>query len=65
MKVEEKDYSQYIGKKISVLSPRWPKERQVGKCTFAGIGFSGHFQVTIDRMPIWPVDPNDIIVLDK
>lgn len=64
--MEEKDYSQYIGKRISVVSPRWPKERLVGNCTFIGIGFSGDFQVTIDRMPIWPIDPNDIrIIKDK
>lgn len=61
-----KDYSQFIGKRISVVSPRWPDTRLVGNCTFAGIGFSGDFQVTIDRMPIWPVDPNDIkIIKDK
>lgn len=64
--MEEKDYSQYIGKRISVVSPRWPKERLVGTCTFIGIGFSGDFQVTLDRMPIWPIDPNDIrIIKDK
>jgi len=52
-----KDYSQFIGKRISVVSPRWPNERLVGNCTFAGIGFSGDFQVTIDRMPIMASRP--------
>lgn len=54
-----------IGKKISVIHPKWPKERIVGICTFAGIGFTGDFQVTIGRLPIWPVNPKEIIVLDK
>jgi hypothetical protein len=53
-----------IGKKISVISPRWPNERLVGICYFAGIGFSGDFQVTLDRMPIWPVDPKTIKIIE-
>ncbi len=58
------DYSQFIGKRISVVSPRWPDTPLVGNCTFAGIGFSGDFQVTIDRMPVWPVDPKTIKIIE-
>lgn len=55
----------FVGKRISVIHPKWPKERQEGLCTFAGINsLHGQFQVTIDRMPIWPVNPKDIIILD-
>lgn len=55
----------FVGKKISVIHPKWPKERQIGHCTFAGINNFGEFQVTIDRMPIWPVNPKDIKILDR
>ncbi len=54
-----------IGKKISVPDPRGG-DRIVGICTFAGVNsLHGHFQVTLERMPIWPVDPKKIIIVDK
>lgn len=55
-----------IGKKISVPDPRGGA-RLMGMCTYAGPALTkGQFQVTIGRMPIWPIDPNDIrIVKDK
>lgn len=55
-----------VGKKISVIHPKWPKDRILGVCTFAGVNsLHGDFQVTIGRMPIWPVNPKEVIVLDK
>jgi hypothetical protein len=53
-----------VGKRISVIHPKWPTQRMIGICQFAGINpLHGKFQVTIDRMPIWPVNPKEIIVI--
>ena len=55
-----------IGKRISVPDPRGGEGRIEGLCTYAGPALTkGQFQVTIGRMPIWPVDPKKIIIVDK
>lgn len=48
-----------LGRKIEC---EFEGERRVGKLTFAGINdkLHGQFQVTIDRTPLWPVDPRSI-----
>ncbi len=53
-----------IGKKLSVPDPRG-NGRIVGVCTFAGINsLHGTFQVTLDRMPVWPVDIKTIKIIE-
>jgi hypothetical protein len=53
-----------VGKRISVLHPKWPGQRITGICQSCGVNpLHGHMQVTIDRMPIWPVKVKEIIVL--
>jgi len=32
----------------------------VGKLTFAGLNYFNLYQVTIDRFPIWPIDPKNV-----
>ncbi len=60
-----KNHSHLIGKRISVPDPRGGTNI-VGTCTFAQVnGLHGKFQVTIDRMPVWPVDPKRIKILDN
>ena len=60
----ERDYSHLIGKRISVIDPKWGE--MVGICFFAGINtLHGKFQVTLDRMPLWPINPNTIKVINK
>jgi hypothetical protein len=54
-----------IGRRISVAYPRGGNNI-VGTCTYAQVnGLHGKFQVTIDRMPVWPVDPKRIKILDN
>jgi hypothetical protein len=58
------NYNHLIGKRISVPDPRGGTNI-VGNCTYAKVnGLHGKFQVTIDRMPVWPVDPKKIKILD-
>ncbi len=60
----ERDYSHLIGKRISVIDSKWGE--MVGVCTFAGINnLHGKFQVTLDRTPLWPINPNTIKVINK
>lgn len=55
---------QLIGKKLSVPDPRG-NGRIVGMCTYAGINpLHNTFQVTLDRMPVWPVDTNQIKIIE-
>lgn len=59
------DIENLVGKRISVPDPRNNTGRIEGLCTYAGPALTkGQFQVTIGRMPIWPVDPEQIIILD-
>ena len=59
------NFSHLIGKKISVPDPRG-KGNIVGKCTYAQVNsLHGKFQVTLDRMPVWPVEPNRIKIIDN
>ena len=59
-----KDYSYLIGKRISVSDPRGGTPLG-GVCSFAGINsLHGTFQVTIDRSPVWPVDPKTIKIIE-
>lgn len=59
------DFTYLIGKKLSVPDPRGGGEL-VGICTYAGINsLHGKFQVTINRMPVWPVDINRVKILEK
>lgn len=52
-------FKHLVGKRVSIMcrGSRW-----VGKLTFAGINTKLHneFQVTINRTPLWPVDPATI-----
>ena len=47
-----------LGKKVQVINENGKKI--TGILQFAGTNRFGHFQVTVDRMPIWPVEPNNI-----
>jgi hypothetical protein len=54
----DKRFQHLVGKKIQVMCKgrKW-----IGTLQFAGLnGLHGQFQVTINRMPIWPVNPNTI-----
>ena len=54
-----------IGKKISVPNPRGDG-RITGMCTYAQVNsLHGTFQVTLDRMPIWPVDVKQIKIIEN
>lgn len=35
-------------------------EIYVGKLNFAGLNYFNLYQVTIDRFPIWPIDPKNV-----
>ena len=51
-------FQHFIGKKIECISRG---KRYVGTLQFAGVnGLHGQFQLTVNRMPIWPVNPNTI-----
>ena len=59
------NFSHLIGRRISVADPRGGNNI-VGTCTYAQVnGLHGKFQVTIDRMPVWPVEPKRIKILDN
>lgn len=47
------------GIKVQVM---YEGNRRVGTLYFAGINtlLHGQYQVTLDRLPLWPVDPNTI-----
>ena len=53
-------FKHLIGKKVKCLNKDGKKV--VGVLDFAGINDNLHnqFQVTIGRMPVWPVDPKTI-----
>jgi hypothetical protein len=49
----------YVNDSKNITQPY--KETVCGVLTFAGINkIHGEFQVTVDRMPIWPINPDDI-----
>lgn len=53
----EEAFKSWVGKRVVVPNPRNPKDTIGGILSFAGVNeLHGHFQVTIGRMPIWPVD---------
>lgn len=53
----EEAFKGWLGKRVSVPDPRNPRETIGGILTFAGVNeLHGKFQVTIGRMPVWPVD---------
>jgi len=52
-------FKQLIGKRVSVIDDAG--KEHIGKLTFAGINdIHGQFQVTIDRTPLWPIEPETI-----
>jgi len=52
-------FEHLIGKRVTVKTPEG--HTVGGILQFIGINrFHGQYQVTIGRMPIWPVDPNTI-----
>lgn len=52
-------FEHLIGKRVTVKTPEG--HTVGGVLQFIGINsLHGEFQVTINRMPIWPVDPNTI-----
>jgi hypothetical protein len=52
------EFTQFIDKRIEFYSGT---THYAGVCKFAGINpLHGKFQVTIDRMPVWPVDKTTI-----
>lgn len=52
-------YKHLIGKRIEVITQDGTK--LAGICTYIGINqLHNQFQVTLNRMPIWPVDPTKI-----
>ena len=53
-------FKHLLGKRIECIDG--DGNRRVGTLNFAGINdkLHGEFQVTIGRMPIWPVDPDSI-----
>jgi hypothetical protein len=53
-------FKPFVGKKVKCLDKDGKK--RVGVLDFAGINDKLHhkFQVTLDRTPIWPVDPKTI-----
>lgn len=57
----DKKFEHLIGKRVKVKKAT-TGEWFYGVLTFAGINTLLHnqFQVTISRMPIWPVNPKDI-----
>lgn len=55
----DKDLQHLIGTKVQVTDNKG--KTITGTLQFAGINeFTKHFQVTIDRMPIWPINKNTI-----
>ena len=51
-------YKHLIGKQIELM---YKKKKWVGIARFIGINdFHKQFQVTLDRTPLWPVDPSTI-----
>lgn len=55
----DKRFQHLIGKKVEVMCKG---EKWIGILTFAGINdkVHGKFQVTLNRTPLWPVNPNTI-----
>jgi len=55
----EPRFKHLIGKKVKFF---YLGKQIVGTLEFAGINHKLHkkFQVTVDRMPCWPIDPNTI-----
>ena len=55
----DKDLQPLVGTKVKVTDDKG--KVRVGELQFAGVNeFHKHFQVTLDRMPIWPVDKNTV-----
>ena len=51
-------FQHLIGKRIQVIHQN---QKYIGTLEFAGINsLHNQFQVTIDRMPLWPVNPKTI-----
>jgi hypothetical protein len=51
-------FQHLIGKQITVVHQN---HKYIGTLEFAGINpIHDQFQVTIDRMPLWPVNPKTI-----
>lgn len=56
--MQDSKFKSLIGKKIECVCRG---KRYVGHLQFAGInGLHGTFQVTMNRMPLWPVNPKSI-----
>jgi hypothetical protein len=63
-----------LGRTVKVWIPdrdingkRLPNKKTyvVGKCTAVGRNkYTGYMQITVNRMPIYPVKPSDVEVLD-
>lgn len=48
----------WVGKKVEI---QVNGEKRVGNLTYAGVNIlHGHFQVTLNRTPYWPVNMNSI-----
>ena len=59
-------YRHLLGKRVCVPDPRNKKEKICGIASFIGVNeFTKKFQVTVGRAPIWPVNPNQIEVIDE
>jgi len=56
------EFRPLLGQRVQVLD--WTGKKRVGILEFAGINYllHGHFQVTLSRCPIWPVDPKTVKV---
>lgn len=54
----QSEFQHLLGKRIKVIHQN---QKYVGTLEFAGINpIHNQFQVTIDRMPLWPVNPKTI-----
>jgi hypothetical protein len=54
----QSEFQHLLGKRITVIHQN---QKYIGTLEFAGINpIHNQFQVTIDRMPLWPVNPKTI-----
>lgn len=60
----DNEYKHLIGKKIQVIDKNGKK--RVGVLDFVGVNTFLHnqFQVTLNRTPIWPIDPKTIKIYE-
>lgn len=64
LRLTDPKFKHMLGKKVQF---KYKGQINCGILSYAGVNTMLHnkFQVTIERTPYWPVDPNSLVLLDK